>query len=335
MDRKKIGWGIASLAIAFLTIWTISRQSEYFSFQHLLEVIRTASPFWMVLALLCMFGFIWFEGLAIVRIAHHLGYDETNRGTLYGAADIFFSAITPSASGGQPASAFFMIKDRMPGSVATAVLILNLIMYTLALLTIGLICLPWFSGFNQFSRIVINLGFLLLVVLATCFYLLLKKGQILSGFLKAIVKGLEKIHIVRRGDRVRARIDQLRADYDDCAKIIFGKKKMMVEVYLINLAQRISQMGVSFMVFMGIGRGAREAIKVFILQSFVAIGSNCIPIPGAMGIADYLMIDGFTDIVGQAQSGGLEMVTRGIAFYILVILSGIIVLVNVLKGKRK
>lgn len=339
MDKKKIVWGLISLGIAFLTIWTISSQSKYFSVQLLLKTIEESSVPWMIGAVICMFGFIWFEGYALIRISHHLGYGDTvKRGTLYGAADIFFSAITPSASGGQPASAYFMIKDKMPATVTTASLIINLVMYTLALLTIGILCLPWFTGFGTFSRIVIILGFFLLVILATVFYLLLKQGKILSGFLKALVRLLERIHIVKHGDQKRAKIDKLRSDYDECAKVIFNKKRMLLEIYVINLLQRISQLGVSFMVFMAIGRGFRQAVKVWVMQCFVAIGSNCIPIPGAMGIADYLMIDGFKSLVGEAASVSVEMICRGITFYTCVLLSGVIVLFNVLvmlRNKRK
>lgn len=336
MDKKKLAWGLISLLIAIFTVYTIVSMNSHFSVEHFLEVVCESSVPWMLGALVCMFGFIWFEGYALVRISHHLGYgDTTNRGTLYGAADIFFSAITPSASGGQPASALFMIRDKMPASVATASLIINLVMYTLALLTIGLVCLPCFGGFNTFSTVVITIGFFLLVFLATMFYLLLKKGKILSNILKAIVSGLEKVHIVRHGDRKNAKIDKLTADYQECANVIFGKKRMLLEIYLINILQRISQLSVSFMVFMAIGEGFRKAARIWIIQCFVAIGSNCIPIPGAMGIADYLMIDGFSSVVGVAESGGLELVCRGIMFYTCVMLSGAIVLVGVIRNRKK
>ena len=340
MDKKKIVWGGISLLIAVLTIYTIVGQSKYFSVQLLMQVLRECSIPWMIAAVVCMFGFIWFEGLALVRISHYLGYgNTTNRGTLYGAADIFFSAITPSATGGQPASALFMIRDKMPASVATASLIINLVMYTLALLTIGLLAVVFgnnlFMGFSSLARIIIIIGFFLLVFLALMFYLLLKKGKILSNILNAIVNLLEKIHIVKNGDKKRMKIHMLTVEYQDCADVIFGKTKMLVEIFVINILQRLSQLGVSFMVFMAIGRGVKEAFDISIIQCFVAIGSNCIPIPGAMGIADYLMIDGFSSIVGQAASGSLEMICRGITFYTCVILSGVIVLYNVLRKKGK
>ena len=96
-------------------------------------------------AVVCMLGFIFFEGAALTVIVRALGYPvKHGRGFLYSAADIYFSAITPSASGGQPASAFFMIRDGIPVTAVMASLVLNLIMYTLAVVTTGVLVVIFF-----------------------------------------------------------------------------------------------------------------------------------------------------------------------------------------------
>ena len=136
MDRKKIFWAIASVFIAILSIWTVVSQSKHFSFEILMSFIRNANKGWLFMSFVCTFGFIWFEGFALVRMARHFGYKTSAiDGTVYGGADVYFSAITPSASGGQPASAYFMIRDGIPGYAATVALLINLVMYTLSLFT--------------------------------------------------------------------------------------------------------------------------------------------------------------------------------------------------------
>lgn len=103
MDRKKIFWAIASVFIAILSIWTVVSQSKHFSFEILMSFIRNANKGWLFMSFVCTFGFIWFEGFALVRMARHFGYKTSGiDGTVYGGADVYFSAITPSASGGQP-----------------------------------------------------------------------------------------------------------------------------------------------------------------------------------------------------------------------------------------
>ena len=171
MDRKKIFWAIASVFIAILSIWTVVSQSKHFSFEILMSFIRNANKGWLFMSFVCTFGFIWFEGFALVRMARHFGYKTSGiDGTVYGGADVYFSAITPSASGGQPASAYFMIRDGIPGYAATVALLINLVMYTLSLLTIGLLCMifkyPLLKNFSGISRIFICLGIVVLIFLA-------------------------------------------------------------------------------------------------------------------------------------------------------------------------
>lgn len=73
MDRKKIFWAIASAFIAILSIWTVVSQSKHFSFEILMSFIRNANKGWLFMSFVCTFGFIWFEGFALVRMARHFG----------------------------------------------------------------------------------------------------------------------------------------------------------------------------------------------------------------------------------------------------------------------
>jgi hypothetical protein len=211
MDRKKIFWAIASVFIAILSIWTVVSQSKHFSFEILMSFIINANKGWLFMSFVCTFGFIWFEGFALVRMARHFGYKTSAiDGTVYGGADVYFSAITPSASGGQPASAYFMIRDGIPGYAATVALLINLVMYTLSLLTIGILCMffkyPLLKNFSGISRIFIYLGIIVLIFLAFVFYMLLRKGGILYSICDALIRFLEKIHIIRHGDRLRMKL---------------------------------------------------------------------------------------------------------------------------------
>jgi hypothetical protein len=49
-----------------------------------------------------------------------------------------------------------------------------------------------------------------------------------------------------------------------------------------------------------------------------------------MGITDYMMIDGFSSLMDEAQSANLELLSRGLSFYVCILLCGVIVLVKYL-----
>ena len=103
--KKKVLWAIITLLLSILTIYALFYNSGL-SLPELLQDIKEASPMWLIPAALCMLGYIFFEGRSLVLILRTLGYPAKKRqGFLYASADIYFSSITPSATGGQPASA--------------------------------------------------------------------------------------------------------------------------------------------------------------------------------------------------------------------------------------
>lgn len=340
MNKKKIFWAIASIFIAALSIWAVISQSRNFSFATLKSFILGADKGWLLASFVCTFGFIWFEGFALVRMARHFGY-KTNAldGTVYGGADVYFSAITPSASGGQPASAYFMMKDGIPGYATTVALLINLVMYTLALLTVGIVSIifkyPMLKNFSVLSRFFIGIGIVVLIFLALVFYMLLRKGKILYGICDAVIGLMEKIHVIRHGDKLRKKLKNTMAEYQECSNSITGQTGFLAEIFFWNLMQRMSQLLVSFMIFMSMGEGVKKAVDVSVIQCFVAMGSNCVPIPGAMGVADYIMIDGFKQLVGD-NAANMELLCRGVTFYGSVLTSALIILIGyMLRRARK
>ena len=58
------------------------------------------------------------------------------------------------------------------------------------------------------------------------------------------------------------------------------------------------------------------------------------PMGCAMGIADYLMVDGFSGIMSREVAFELEMLSRGLTFYICVSISGVITLIGYLIRRR-
>ena len=139
-QKKKVFWMIFSLFLAGLTIWAVLKQSEDMSVAKLIQIVEGADKKWIIASMISAVLFVVFEAVAICSILKEISYKTSlTKGFLYSTSDIYFSAITPSATGGQPASAFFMLRDGIPMGVASATLVLNLMMYTAAIIFLGMI----------------------------------------------------------------------------------------------------------------------------------------------------------------------------------------------------
>ena len=338
--KKNIIWSLAALLLALVTIALVLKQAGPTTLSRALHFLKEIPPVYIAAALLSSCGFIWFEGLALKAILQGFHYFCSKRDTfLYAAADVYFSAITPSASGGQPASVFFMYMNMIPASVSTAALLLNLVMYTLALVSL---CLAAFLaapgiylGFSLPARLIIAGGIIVMTLLGILFCLLLQGQRFLLKTGNKVISLLHRMKIIHDPEHYRHRLTSFLAHYSDCVKLIHGNNRMLIKAYIYNLLQRISQLLVIVIVYLGLDRGGRYPFKVFITQTFVAGGSNFIPIPGAMGAADFLMIDGYSSLFSEGFTYALSIIGRGISFYCCILISFIVVAAGFLRSRRK
>lgn len=339
-QKSKLIWSLVTLGLAILTILVVFSQSKGLTLGDLADTLLNAHKGWLLLAVLSMLGIIFSEAEALLCLLRHTGYIRRHRrGLLYASADIYFSAITPSASGGQPMTAFFMITDGVPGGVVTVILLVNLILYTISILLIGVISLlirpSLFPQFSIYSKLLILLGYLILIGFVFMFFMLLVNGARLYSWGCVIIKWLYGKKVIKQPEYWRSKLEKVIDDYQKCVGITRGKPLMLVEALLLNLMHRISQLSVSMLVYLATGGTAAMALRVWLTQIYVIIGSNCVPIPGAMGAYDYLMVDGFSSFMSQQDAIRLELLSRSLSFYTCTLISAIITLIGFIQYKDR
>jgi uncharacterized protein (TIRG00374 family) len=344
MDKKstakKIIWMVISLLLAVFTVKAVMSQSKNLSFGELMETVREADIRWIIVAVASSLLYVWFEGKALRTILRETGYPRKPlQGLLYSTADVYFSAVTPSATGGQPASAYFMIKDGVPTGIVTAALVLNLIMYNAAIGMLGIVAVILqphaILHFSTVSYVFIAIGVAALTGLSTFFYLMLKKGEKVFRSLRRFILFLSRKKILKDSKKYFGKLRKVEKEYAECSRLITDKPDLLVKTFLWNFLQRASQILVPMFLYLAMGQDAWHAPLLFSKQCLINIGYNFIPIPGAMGISDYLMLDGFQSLMPEEMAFELELLSRGTTFYFCVTLCGIITLTGYLLRRKK
>lgn len=336
--KSKIIWSLLFVLIAVMTVSAIMSQGD-FSFSEFLGFLAKLHPGWLIAAIACMFGIIFFEGFAILTIARSFGYKRNPlHGYIYAAGDIYFSAITPSASGGQPASAYFMMKDGIPGPMVTMTLVVNLILYTFAILIFGVIAFilspSLFLGFSLFGKLLIIVGCLALCFIAFCFIIILVKSSILYRLCDWGLNLLFKLRLIRKLDRKKAKLRAAIDSYACHVSQLGGKRAMLIKALLFNMLQRFCTMAVTLCVFFASGGDLSMGVDVWVSQCMVILGSNTVPIPGAMGVSDFLLIDAFGGLgYAEGVAMNLNLLSRAISFYGCVAICGISMIIRMISYK--
>ena len=336
MKRHKWLAPVAFLLLVVITVFVVSQQSKTFTAEGFLEYVGSVKPWGLVLAAGCMLGYILCEGLALLVICRALGYPRRwNRGVLYSAADIYFSAITPSATGGQPASALLMVGDGIPAAVTTVVLLLNLVYYTLSILLVILVGRVLYPGaFGLFStpaHMLMIFGCLTQAVFIVGLLLLIFNQKIFLKMVDLFLRLGQKLHLVKTAEKRREKLLEMEADYRASAGVVHQHIRAMAGAALLNFLQRAFIVSVPVVLYVASGYPVRDVGRVFAIQSWVIVGSNAVPLPGAVGVADYLFLDGYSTLL--ADPVNLELLSRTISFYSCVLICALVLLIAFVRNR--
>ena len=201
-NKKRLLFVIVFIVITIASVLAIISFNKSFSIRQFVLFFKSANPLWMGLAIFSMFLFILTEGLAIKCVCKSFRYKTNLRNSFaYSSADIYFSAITPSASGGQPATAYFMHKDGIPLSVITIAMFCILMMYSLAIVIINVICFlikpDILFEFDFLAKIIIFIGVGIQFILIAFFYFLLFNETLLYKICHFVLDILAKLHLIK------------------------------------------------------------------------------------------------------------------------------------------
>lgn len=337
--RKKLISFVFFLCIAILSLWAILSFNKSFSLQNFLSFLKNASFIYIFLAFLSVFLYILCEGLSLVEICKSFGYRKKKKdGLFYSAADIYFSAITPSASGGQPASAYFMYKDGISIPIITVALLYTLLMYSISIIVLVLICFllhpSAFFAFSFLAKLFILIGFFFQLFLILFFYALLYKKELLNKICNKFFRGLTKFHLIKNVEEKQEKLNATMQKYQEASLMIKEKKGVLLRVFLFNIGQRIFQIATVVFVFLATKGSFSDAFFVGAIESLVITGAYCAPIPGAIGVTDYLMLNGFKNIMSATDAVNLELLSRGISFYVCIFICGVLVVLKYWLLKR-
>jgi uncharacterized protein (TIRG00374 family) len=103
--------------------------------------------------------------------------------------------------------------------------------------------------------------------------------------------------------------------YNEYVELLAGRKKLLLKTYLLNLLQRTLHILVTVFCYYAMHGQVSDGLKVFAIQTYVVLGSNFIPVPGAVGISEYIMYHGYIMMLDDESSYTLALLSRGISFY--------------------
>ncbi|MBE6709079.1 MAG: flippase-like domain-containing protein [Ruminococcaceae bacterium] len=316
--------------LALIAFILVKSSNDELNFQSIENFFRACNLWYIGIAVVCMLMFVFFEAFSIHIILKRFGHKPKFYESLaYSTSDVYYSGITPSATGGQPASAFYMIRDGVPGGTACFGLVFNLIGYTAALVLIGAVVMalniPLFMSFSIPVQILIGGGLLVQIFLFIFFFICICRHGIVLKVGLFFINLLCRVRIIKKRIKWLKKLVKTVNKYSSCYQSFSSQKSLFVSVLVCNVIQRAAIIGVS--VFVCASATDCSLSLLFAMQTFVMLGYNSIPLPGGTGAFEYLYMNVYDKAFGTEFIVVAMMVTRTISYYASMVISGIYTLV--------
>ncbi len=324
--RKNWIWFAVMAALLGWTAYTVLRQQT--PGQLFRSLIRADWRF-LVLGLLVMAAFIGFEARASQLILRALGSPQGYRRCyMYSCAGFFFSNITPSATGGQPAQICYMKRDGVSVAHGCIDMLLVTICYHTAAVIFGVLSLLLFPALPEVlgGRTGFLLGFGLAV------YLIMDVGMILFLFLPGPVRrvarwGLGLLGRLRPGlDRagLEGALEEQLLSYAQGAALIRSSPLLLPRTLLLIAGQLACSYAIPWLVCLSFHLTGVGFFEVFALQTLCAIAVGYLPLPGSAGAAENVFLHAFVFIFGSELVAPAMILCRYVSCYLVLAATGLV-----------
>lgn len=333
-DNKKIYRHIAFFIILIgITFYVLLKDQDLFQIFNILSSVKIQ---YVLIGILGISIYVICEAINIGRTLRSLNEKSTFlRNLKYALIGFFFSSVTPAASGGQPMQIYYMHKDKISVSNSTITLLINLSSMQVITITFALVSLVF--NYEYLNGVLITFFIIGILLNLSALILLL-----IGIFSKRMTKGLINLALkvmkffrIKNIEGKREKMEKELTKYQDNADYIKNNKVLIIRTLLTTLVQFTAYYSITYWTYKALGFSEHNILEIITMQSVLFATVSGIPSPGAVGVTEGAFIEIFKNVYPENVMSSAVLLNRGINFYFLVIVSGVVTVVNHLRCERK
>lgn len=294
----------------------------------LLAIQQVTLPY---LGLACaLMGGYWLLNAGILRLLFRtkrapLSWRHAVQLTMVGQ---YYSAITPFASGGQPAQILSMTAKKIPVGRATSLLMVKFLIYQICVVLYAFCFFAWEYRFvrttlsNSFPWILLGLflnGLLILLI-----FLSLVKRSWMEDRLNRLITWFARKRRGFKEQQWKDKLHQIFNDYEMSAKTVQNSPLLAGKIFLMTFLQLTAYFAVSWAIYRSFGLSHIGILRVLALQALLYMAISFIPTPGNAGASEggFLLI--FHLLFTGATLMPAMLLWRLITYYFNLLIGGLV-----------
>lgn len=285
------------------------------------QALLTIDTKWLLAAIACFLmhafseGFIPYVFFRFQKVPIRLGASFS-----VGLIGMYYSSITPAATGGQPMQVYALKRHGVPAGVASSALAVKFFCWQSALLLLGAVL--WFLDpalvrGNMLGGVwFLVIGFLVNGVTVFGVILLAINRNILRAIIVFLVNVAHKLRIIKDKARTASRLDAALEDFHASVDFLTKRPQQFAVLFLLSLVQVLAMMSATFCVYRGLGLNESRYISVTTMATMLFIAASFTPLPGASGAQEGGFYLFFGSIFPQHLMFPAMFVWRFITYYL-------------------
>lgn len=334
---KKYRLNIILLVIVAFTVIFFTLKDDFHGAMH---YFKNMNYLWILVAVLCMILNILFQSLSQYRYLKEVdpNYKFSSCFKLMCMA-MFFNAITPFSSGGQPFEMYLLNKEGIKVSDSLNALMQNFITYQFGLIftsTIAIILNGIFKVLPDtlLLKKIVLIGYFVNILVMGIIIFISRAKKLNTKLFSKIFKFIFHFKFIKNKEQKEEKFNKYLEDFYNSTAIMKNNKKNTILSFLFNLISLCFLYAIPIFVFYSFGHFKLDYLESFISSSFTYLIGSFIPIPGATGGLEYGFLDFFKVFIKSSAmlSAGM-LLWRLITYYFGMVLGGIVLMTY--RRKRK
>ncbi len=340
-EKRSMLLNISFIVLTFLLVlYLVSQAGDVNS---IITAFASIKPIWLVAAVLCFFTHVILEGL-ILKIFFYfqdvkISWASCN---LVGLIGMFYSSVTPAATGGQPMQVFALKKRKVPSGVGYSALAVKFFCWQCALLLIGAIL--WiFYGSYVYSLLgkgiwLVVLGFFFNSLMVILVIMLAINRNFVRAIIIFFVNLLHRLKVVKDKAKTSSKMDAALNDFHSSVDLLTKQKGQFLVLFIFSLVQVTALMSVIYFIYKGFSLQNHTYLEVLTIQFLLYITASFTPLPGASGAQEGGFYLFFRSFFPDSIIFAALLIWRFITYYLFIIIGAIAVFIDQtfsIRRKRK
>ena len=340
MDKKKRTTLIRTLYIGATIITIVLIGLFDTSIKDLATALKELNLLWLAAGIGALLLYWLTDALLLHDITTYMYKNERlQRSLKVGIVGLYYGALTPFATGGQPMQVVYMRRYKMPVGTSTCIVCIKFVVYELSLCAFYVAAMV-FRGvyfYHNHNHVfwLTTLGFIINLLAVLFVILTISNKRIVLKIGGGMIGLLNKVKIIKKKEHALENFEKTIDDYHTAAAYISRYKLRTVGSFFISVINLGFFFSIPYLIYLAFGHTVYTLMDLITMQAFLYLAVSFFPTPGGAGVAEGGFYLFFSTFFVNVPVYIAMLIWRFLTYYLILIVGSILVVMDEVLAIRR